>query len=315
MEVEPKEKNKSLAKDLDVPRFTGEFIWKWIGAFFVSTVMWTNRVGTISRYGALFRTSVILLPLLSDEFRQSFYESPLLIGCYAGLVMMVIAQSALRMLGDHKSYFYSEFAEFLFFSTHYEERKRWEEKMAPQLEEMKWENRLLQDKLATSRDEYLTVAELASKLGGELRLYESIIYHPYEIQPDLLLDRLHKEMSEECFAIAYYEREGEMIHLSGSAGAPFQEAFSMEEETPEVECILNEEDVISQNATYPYEYSYSMKVATGCFVSIFRMDSTDKGIASSRLYDIMMEKKHLLLIASRILSSRKNLRQAVKPRD
>lgn len=314
------QKNGMLKSETKPPRFSGDFVWKFIGAFFASAIMWTEKVGILLRYGAALLTILFITPVLSGDFRLVWRDAPLVALMYLALVTVILAQSAAKKVSQPDSYFYSTFGEYIFNRKQYEEREKWAEERAnagdekwnkqiAQLEERlnqsEMKKRNLQRQLKQVAEKYESSVHLAAQVRAEVHLYEVILHGDPSVNPDLLMERLLKELDLACLAVACYRSEKEGLSLLGSAGAEFVAFFDQKQDQgcPEVESWTTGADIVSQNDAYPYEYMVTTVLQRKLFVLVFRLDMTDLGKATSMLYDIIVENKHLLMIVSRILNT------------
>ncbi|PTX58298.1 hypothetical protein C8P63_11745 [Melghirimyces profundicolus] len=312
----PEERNRAL----EHPRFSGDFIWKFMGAFFASAVMWTGKMGEWVRYGATLVTVLFFTPVWNGDFRQVWANHPAVALVYVALIVLILSQSAARKMCERDSHFYSPFAEYLFNRKQFDERRKWEKEkggseewrarvkeLKSRLKETGQENEKLKERLANGKEKLEQSVRLAAKLRGEVRLYEVMLQGGHPVAPHLLMERVLKEMDPACVAVACYESEGDTLRLRGSAGAWFELSFHLEADAdcPETESWATGADIVSQNEAYPYEYMVTAVFRSGLFVLMFRLDTLDLDEATPALCDIMLENKHLLLVASRILNTRR----------
>lgn len=302
------------------PRFSGDFVWKFVGAFFTSAVLWTGRVGDWLKYGATLVTILFFTPVLSGDYRRVWMTAPGVALVYLALLAVILGQSAARKVSEPDSFFYSSFGEYIFRRKQFMERKKWEYERKShrliqqekdrrennsQLKKAVRQNKELEEKVEQAERDLEHAIHLASQLRGEVRLYEVFLQHSNPVDINLLMERLLKELVSSCTAVACYRREGTGLALAGAAGARFVPFFSVDEDSdcPEVESWTSGADMVSQNVSYPYEYMVSTVFPEELFVLIFRLNTTDLDQAVATLYDMMMESKHLLLITSRILNT------------
>lgn len=313
---------KTKGRLLDPPRFSGDFVWKFIGAFFSSVILWTGRVGEWFKYGGALVTLLFFTPVLSGDYRQVWAVAPGVALVYLILLLVILGQSAARKMSEPDSFFYSPLGEYIFNRKQFDERRRWEKEREKGRSRVRQESDLvgtearlkevagaeeLEAKLEQAEGEQEEAIRLAAQLRGEVRLYEVLLQSPKPVDTELLMERLLKEMDLTCVAVACYRQEGAELSLSGAAGGRFVPAVSLDADPdcPEVESWSSGADMVSQNASYPYEYMVSAVLPEELFVLIFRLNTTDLDQATGELYDIMMENKHLLLVASRILNARR----------
>ncbi len=318
--MQPMPQHPETPNPASPPRFSGDFVWKFVGAFIASAVMWTGRVGQWFRYGAALVTVLFFTPVLNGDFRQVWAAAPAVALVYIALIVIVLGQSASRKICERGSYFYSPFGEYIFNRKQFVERQEWEqrkekgawkEKLESRLEKLEQKKEKLQDQLHGAQREAEYALRLASKMRSEVRLYDVLFQGEDPVDSHLLMERLLKELDIKCVAVACYESAGKELRRIGSAGARFVPVFHQEEDSdsPEIESWVTGDDIVSQNEAYPYEYMVTTVFHEELFVLVFRLDTTDPDEASDILGHIIVEHKHLFLVALRLLHIR---RDAVK---